>query len=134
MARTVEEWIGKTDDAKIPDRVRTRIFDAHKGVCYECSLPIGKKKWQLDHRIALINGGKHSETNLGPICIPCHKIKTVADVKTKKKIAKIRGRDTGAKQPKGTIKSAGFAGKEEKPKKVGYLDHLPRRSLFGPKS
>lgn len=27
MARSVEEWIGRTDDAKVPPRVRLRIFE-----------------------------------------------------------------------------------------------------------
>ncbi len=34
MTRTTDEWIGKTDDTKAPPRVRRRIFDAHKGICF----------------------------------------------------------------------------------------------------
>jgi 5-methylcytosine-specific restriction enzyme A len=34
MARSVPEWIGKTDDIRPPEHVRLRIFMAHGGVCH----------------------------------------------------------------------------------------------------
>ena len=34
MTRSVPEWIGKTPDQKVPDRVKVRIFDREGGVCH----------------------------------------------------------------------------------------------------
>ena len=121
MSRSVPEWIGRNDDAKIPDRVRQRIFDKAQGVCHWCKLPIKTgESWQADHVTALINGGEHREANLAPIHRHCHVAKSGQDVATKAKIAKIRARHTGVKQPAGTIKSAGFA-KREKPHKLPVI-------------
>jgi Restriction endonuclease len=126
MARTVKEWIGKTPDTKIPPRVRQRIYDRAQGQCHICKLPIkAGESWQADHVIALINGGENRESNLAPAHAHCHLAKTKQDVAVKKKIARVRGRHTGAKQPKGTIKSRGFAKKARTPK-----PSLPPRKLF----
>jgi len=116
MPRTVKEWIGKNDDSKAPPRVRQRCHDRAEGKCHICGLPIGRKKWELDHIIALINGGENRESNLAPAHITCHKTKTDKDKKTKAKIAKARGRHTGANQPKGNIQSQGFAKSAKKTK------------------
>src|SRR3546814_20671724 len=40
MARTVSEWIAKNDDAKVPARVRDRIFKRDNGTCHICKLTI----------------------------------------------------------------------------------------------
>lgn len=57
MSRTVDEWIGKDDDAVPPPRVRLRVFDTAGGLCHLCSrkIPAGEY-WQCDHVIALVNG------------------------------------------------------------------------------
>jgi 5-methylcytosine-specific restriction protein A len=33
MTREVPEWIGATDDAAIPARVRVRVFERYEGRC-----------------------------------------------------------------------------------------------------
>ena len=109
MPRSVKEWIGKRDDSAAPPRVRQRCYDKAEGKCHICGLPIGRKRWELDHIIALINGGTNSESNLAPAHVTCHKHKTAKDVKAKAKTAKIKGKHTGAIQPKGKIQSRGFA-------------------------
>ena len=87
MARTVEEWIGKSDDARAPKRVRDRLRDRHPN-CYLCSRPfVDGDKVALDHVIALINGGENRESNLRPVHVKCHAEKTAADVAEKAKIA-----------------------------------------------
>ena len=86
MSRTTAEWIGKSDDAMPPPRVRLRIFRRFNGKCQECGLPISGKRWICDHRIALINGGENREKNLGPIHETCNKTKTAADVAEKSKV------------------------------------------------
>lgn len=128
--RSVPEWIGKTDAAKIPPRVRQRIFDRDGGVCHYCKMPFHTGEgWQADHIIALVNGGKHVETNLAPIHKLCHSIKTQADVATKAKIAAVRARHTGVKQPTGTLRSAGFQKAEKQAKPLKHQP-LPPKQLF----
>jgi 5-methylcytosine-specific restriction enzyme A len=85
VSRSTKEWIGKTDDTPIPDRVKLRVFLRHNGKC-QCGCGrkiISGQAWQCDHRIALINGGSHRENNLVPLLLECHKNKTKADVAEK---------------------------------------------------
>ena len=132
MARAVPEWVAPTDDTKIPDRVRQRIFDAHDGCCHVCDIQIGGKLWNVDHRIAIANGGAHRESNLAPICIPCHKIKSRVDVGIKSKIAAVKARHTGVRQPTGTLQSKGFP-ESPKKEKAPQRASLPPRALFAKK-
>jgi 5-methylcytosine-specific restriction protein A len=82
--REVPEWIGATDDADIPKRVRLRIWERYHGRCPMCGRPLFPGRYQIDHVIALANGGPHSEYNLQPVCTdPCHSGKTQTDVKQK---------------------------------------------------
>ncbi|PWJ80580.1 HNH endonuclease [Pseudaminobacter salicylatoxidans] len=105
MARTRKEWIGDNDDQRAPPRVRQRVFDREDGKCHICRQPIIGKKWALDHVTALINGGENREKNLKPVHVACHAEKTAADVAEKAKVAKVRGKHTGAIRPKGRIPS-----------------------------
>lgn len=100
--RSVEEWIAKHDDQRIPDRVRIRVFERYGGCCYRSGARIrAGDRWDCDHIIALINGGEHRETNLAPILIDPHKEKTKADRKIQSRIYKIKKRHLGLKKPKG---------------------------------
>ena len=110
MARTVAEWIGKTDNTKAPPRVRQRIYDRDGGNCHLCKTKIKfGETWEADHVIALINGGSNTEGNLAPAHSHCHLGKTALDVKEKSKVAKVRAKHTGVKRPKNDIKLPGFA-------------------------
>ena len=101
MARKVEEWIGKTPDAKVPPRVRLRIFEREKGVCHLSGRKITPADhWDLDHKIALINGGEHRESNLAPALRAAHRAKTAEDVALKSKVARIKAKHLGV-YPKG---------------------------------
>jgi len=87
MARTVSEWIGETDDQRAPKRVRDRIRDKYP-TCYICGRDFSDgKKVALDHVTALINGGENRESNLRPVHVACHAVKTAEDVAEKAKIA-----------------------------------------------
>ena len=101
--REVPEWVGKTPDAKIPDRVKLRIFLREGGVCH-----LSKRKIQpgdaydFDHKIALCNGGEHRETNLFPALRDKHREKTAEDVKERAKIDRIRKKHLGLRsKPQG---------------------------------
>lgn len=101
MSRTVDEWIGKTDDTPVPDRVRVRVFQRFNGICQECGVKIIAKRWICDHRKALINGGANVESNLGPIHEACDPKKTGADVAEKSKVYEMAKRHLGIRKPKG---------------------------------
>lgn len=94
--RTVKEWIGKTDDEPVPDRVRLRVFEKFRGICCECTVKIVGRRWVCDHRKAIVNGGENRETNLGPIHEACdRKLKTPADVAEKRINNRVRSKHLG---------------------------------------
>ena len=99
--RTVPEWIGKHDDARIPDRVRVRIFARMGGRCHCCgTLIMAGMAWDADHIVALANGGGHCESNLAPILREHHKAKTKADVGEKSATYQSQKRHLGLKKSK----------------------------------
>jgi 5-methylcytosine-specific restriction protein A len=109
-SRTVKEWIGKTPDSRPPDRVRVRVFDRYEGKCHWSGIKIRPGDlWDLDHVVALINGGENRENNLAPILKgKPHKEKTAQDVAEKSKVYKKRASHLGLKSGRSKIQSAGF--------------------------
>jgi 5-methylcytosine-specific restriction endonuclease McrA len=133
MSRSTPEWRGKSDDTKVPTRVRLRVFERHEG---KCALS-GRKilpgdAWDLDHITALINGGAHVESNLQPVLRDAHRKKTARDVAEKAKVARTRAKHIGAVEPAGNIKSPGFTPAEPQAKARKPLTKQlpPRRSLY----
>lgn len=57
-------------------------------------------KWELEHKLALCNGGEHRESNLAPALVKPHKAKTAMDVKQKAKNDRVRKRYLGIKKPR----------------------------------
>ena len=110
MTRSVPEWVGSTDDAAIPPRVRLRVFERHNGRCHISGRKITPAdKWECDHVIALVNGGEHREANLAPALADRHREKTADDVRTKAKIARVRAKHLGVHPAsKAKIRSRGF--------------------------
>ena len=100
MSRSVPEWIGKTDDQQAPPRVRLRVFERHEGRCHRCNRKITPSDgWTLEHRIALVNGGRNAESNLCLTCNWCLPAKNAEDVAQKSHNAKVRIRHVGIKKP-----------------------------------
>ncbi len=98
MSRSVDEWVGQSDDTRIPPRVELRVFLAGGGRCAHCTVKLHRRKdWHLDHQIALINGGENRESNLQIVCTGCHKDKTRTDVAAKAKAVRVRLRYAGIK-------------------------------------
>jgi len=110
MSRELPEWIGKDDNAAVPPRVRLRVFEAYGGKCWLT----GKKimpgdAWDLDHKVALCNGGEHRETNLAPALRDKHREKTAEDVAEKSKTYRMRAKHLGIwPRSKNKIRSRGF--------------------------
>ncbi len=99
--RDVPEWIGKTDNDRIPDRVRLRVYMRAGGRCSCCSrLILVGEPWDCDHTLALANGGGHRESNLRLILREHHKRKTLTDVAEKAKINTKRKKHLGLKKAK----------------------------------
>jgi 5-methylcytosine-specific restriction enzyme A len=127
--RAVKEWRGKTPDTKVPPRVRLRIWERENGMCHLSGRKIlAGEPWDLDHKIALANGGEHRESNLFPAIRDKHKEKTKADVAGKSKVAEIAKKHIGASKPQGKLRSAGFA-KSGKPPRI-EKPTLPRRAIY----
>lgn len=117
MSRTVAEWIGKTDDSKVPGSVRVRVFEKYEGRCYLSGIKIESgMDWELEHILALCNGGEHRESNFAPALVAPHKDKTRADRRLKAKNDRVRKKHIGIKKPRkitrwrrfdGSIREAG---------------------------
>jgi 5-methylcytosine-specific restriction protein A len=106
-ARAVPEWVGRSPDDPIPQRVRLRVWERCGGRC----AVTGKKlrpgdKYQFDHTIALVNGGENREANIRLISDAAHREKTASDVAIKAKTARVKAKHLGLKTPKG----GGFRG------------------------
>lgn len=74
--RTIPEWFGETDDAKIPDRVRLRVFERYGGKCAITGKRLMPGEWDCDHIKPLRDGGIHCESNLQPVWRKKHREKT----------------------------------------------------------
>jgi 5-methylcytosine-specific restriction protein A len=91
LMRSVDEWVGKTDDSPVPPRVRLRVFERHGGICHISGRQIRPgEKWEVEHVVALANGGSHCESNLAPALVGPHRQKTAQDRKIKAKNDRIR--------------------------------------------
>lgn len=98
MTRATKEWVGATDNAAIPPRVRVRVFERHGGVCHLSGRKIlAGEPWDLDHVVALINGGPHCESNLAPALRDKHKLKTALDVAEKSRVYRKRAKHLGVR-------------------------------------
>ncbi len=83
----------------MPDRVRLRIFEREQGMCWLSKRKIRPgEAWQLDHKIALCNEGRHAESNLAPALTEPHKSKTKCDVAEKSRVARKRKKHLGIKK------------------------------------
>mgnify|MGYP000844739463 CR=1 FL=1 len=97
--RTPDEWIGKTDDAKVPASVKVRVFEKYEGRCYLSGIKIeAGMLWELEHILALCNGGEHRESNMAPALVAPHKDKTRADRRLKAKNDRVRKKHLGLKK------------------------------------
>lgn len=110
--RSLEPWVGKTDDEPIPARVKLRVFDRCSGRCAHCTNRIGGGlSPHYDHIVALANGGSNNEGNLQVLCRPCHLLKTKGDVAEKSRIYYKRLKAVGiSKKRKRTIPGRKFNG------------------------
>lgn len=99
--RTVPEWIGKTPDTAVPDRVRVRVFNRFGGVCQLTGRKImAGDVWEVDHAKPLHKGGENRETNLQPVLREPHRAKTASEATARAKADRMRAKHLGLKKPK----------------------------------
>lgn len=127
--RTVPEWIGKTDDAKIPKLVKLRIFERCGGRCHITGRKIMTgDAYDFDHIKELWEGGEHRESNLAPAMRDKHREKSSAAQSRKAKADRTRAKHLGL-WPKGQkIASRGFGKTRARPP-VGGGSSPPNPSL-----
>ena len=134
MPRAVAEWIAKNDDQAIPPRVKLRILDRENFICHLTGVRIDPVRDQFDfeHKISLILGGQHRESNIFPALRDPHKKKTAAEMKVKAKIAAVRKKHIGIKAETQPITSPGFhrAAKAKPASKWDFLPKLEPKQLF----
>lgn len=86
---------------------RVRIFDAAHGVCDICGAPIRVgEPWHVEHPIPHAMGGSDNPSELRPVHILCHGIKTGRDVRAIAKSTRVRAKHLGIKKHSGS----GFRG------------------------
>ena len=87
-----------------PGRV-ARIFAACNGHCCGCGIKLRSgMDYEIDHRIALANGGTDDDSNLQVLCEGCHLIKTggaVSDAAKSKRVYTKQNVPKRYKQSKG---------------------------------
>lgn len=128
MTRSVEAWVGKRDDQAIPPRVRVRLFEAAGGRCQICSRKLNPgDKWQVDHILALANGGAHSEANMQVACDWCHKSKTREDVAEKAEVYAVRSKHVLPRKPS-SWQSRGFPKREKQHRATGPIIRKSERN------
>ena len=95
----------------ITPAMRLAVLKAHWAtvMCSECGKLVPVTEVQIDHHLALVDGGAHDVANLRPLCPRCHKVKSarehVANCKAKRLLKK-----HSSPTPEGSIKSRPFQG------------------------
>ena len=108
----------------ITPAMRLAVLKAHGAIvmCSECGQVVPVATIEIDHHLALVDGGEHSVENLRPLCPdPCHRIKSarehVANCKAKRLLQKHSN-----PTPKGKIKSRPFPGSRKFNGKINWRD------------
>ena len=66
----------------VSEKTKKEVKKRDGGCCLVCG---STYQLEVDHRIALMNGGDNSKDNLGTLCDSCHKKKTRLDYRVRKR-------------------------------------------------
>ena len=113
--RRVDEWIGKTPDARPPKSVLDRLFLKQHGRCALSGRKIrAGEKPHADHIVPLKDGGQNREGNLQLVLPDVHRAKTAAENVVRAKERRIRLKHAGLwpRSPR-PIQSRGFPKRHE---------------------
>ena len=101
--------VGTTPRRAMSPARRLRIWEAHKGICCLCSLPIDgvREPWIVEHVRALGLGGEDADANCAPAHETCRRDKDRQDVPAIAKAKRITARHLGIKKVSKFRKPAG---------------------------
>ena len=116
----------------ITPAMRLAVLKAHGAtvMCSECGKLVPVTEVQIDHHLALVDGGAHDVANLRPLCPCCHKFKSarehIANCKAKR-IQKMHEEHVAivlgeAERPPSKIKSRPFQGSRKFNGKINWRD------------
>lgn len=110
--------VGTTKRRPMTPARRLRIWEAHKGICCLCSLPIdgAREPWIVEHLICLGLGAKDEDANCAPAHETCRRDKDKLDVAAIAKAKRVKQRHLGIKAPKPKIMSQGFTKRDRERK------------------
>lgn len=110
--------VGTTKRKAMTPARRLRIWEAHKGICCLCSMPINgtREPWIIEHLTCLGLGGADEDKNCAPAHEACRRDKDKLDVAAIAKAKRNKQRHLGIKAPKQTIRSQGFPKRQREPK------------------
>ena len=109
--RSVKEWVGATPDTPVPPRVKLRVLKRYRYRCYLSKIEIKPgDKWDVDHVLAIINGGENRESNLAPALKVKHVEKTKVDLSIKAKRDKSHKKRFGITKPKKSMPGSKASG------------------------
>lgn len=102
MPRSVPEWIGKSDNSRIPASVKLRIIEEQDN---RCALNPDHEfgpgdKIEFDHKTPLWLHGKHRESNLQAVLAESHIRKTQAEAPIRAKIIRQKQKHLGLRPKK----------------------------------
>ncbi len=132
MARTVKEWVGKSDDSVPSKACKLRILSRQDNKCALTGHQfMPGDNIEFDHITPLWLGGANRETNLHAVLGDAHKRKTKAEAAIRAKTNQNVAKHLGITKPAGKLRGAAFAKApklEREPKAT--LPELPRKMLF----
>lgn len=70
------------DRSPISQKMRITIASRQEFKCNVCK-NLFTDAWQIDHTVALCDGGSDEESNMQALCCPCHKDKTAAEARAR---------------------------------------------------
>jgi len=116
----------------ITKAMRLRVFELHGAiVCCQgtdCDSALYITEAEIDHHLALIDGGAHDVLNMRPLCRSCHSRKSASEHKRNSKSKRVRTK--GRYGPKGS----GHASTDKPKRRLKGASSLRGRSNAWPES
>ena len=78
----------RNHERDVSERTKKEVKKRDGGCCLVCG---SKRDLEVNHKIALMNGGDNSKDNLGTLCDSCHNTKTRLDYKIRSRRQKEAG-------------------------------------------
>lgn len=128
MARSVPEWVGRSDDSMPGVHVHLRLYDKQNGLCAcGCGITMNLERDAIDcdHIVPLRDEGKNVESNLQLMLRDHHKGKTRAENIARGKERQHKAKAFTALRKPSSFPSRGF---EPRPKQRSATRPIVRRS------